>query len=179
LGNSAFTAYKNAGKRFLLVQSKPFYKREGRKADRGRGDKMKGRQQLRKEHVHFKPETYIGSYSEVHERTWIIENGKVALKTIAFIPAVLNLVEELIANAIQHGSRHPEAPIQLSINEGGTVTVTNEGLINLNDNAVPTVQHLLAVFGEEEIGSELYRRGRGAKLVNMFCRNFYVEMGSH
>jgi hypothetical protein len=41
----------------------------------------------------------------------------------------------------------------------------------------PTSLQLQTVFGEEDIGSELYRKGRGVKLVNIFSNQFIVEIG--
>lgn len=96
---------------------------------------MKVQKQLRKEHVHFKPESYIGSYEELHERMWIIENNRVVLKTVDFVPAMLKLCEELIINAVQHGRRDPSSHIQLIVGDNGTIAVINEGVVSFGELA--------------------------------------------
>lgn len=74
-------------------------------------------------------------------------------------------ISEVVANAIQHGSRGPEDPIRISVRaRGGALT------FEVLDTGV--------FVGPEEAASELSERGRGLELVALMMDEVELTPGS-
>ena len=100
-------------------------------------------QKTDKQHILDNPDTYIGSVENVDANLWVFEDasipenfGKIALKTIEYIPGLYKLFDEGIVNCRDHVIRMIQSnkidkklvtAIDISVSEDGTITMTNDG----------------------------------------------------
>jgi DNA topoisomerase-2 len=98
-------------------------------------------QKTDKQHILDNPDTYIGSVETIDSPMWIIneESNKIIEKTIQYIPGLFKLFDEGIVNCRDHVIRMktkvdaktenalPVTHIDISIEENGTITMTNDG----------------------------------------------------
>jgi len=101
------------------------------------------------EHILSTPDTYIGSIEEVDVESWILneDSSKIIEKNIKIIPGLFKLFDEAIVNCRDHFIRMVQAiksgqenciPVQnidISIQDDGTITMTNDG------NGIDIVEH--------------------------------------
>lgn len=87
-----------------------------------------------KEHVLDNPDTYIGSIELVQNKDWVYntENQSINLTSHEYIPGLYKLFDECLVNARDHVIRcqtkeNPVTYIHISIDDGGIITVTNDG----------------------------------------------------
>lgn len=93
-----------------------------------------------KQHILDNPDTYIGSIENVDATMWVFDepSGKIALRTIEYIPGLYKLFDEGIVNCRDHVIRmiqssstninaKPVSYIETSVSEDGTITMTNDG----------------------------------------------------
>jgi DNA topoisomerase-2 len=93
-----------------------------------------------KQHILDNPDTYIGSIENVDATMWVFDEptGKIALRTIEYIPGLYKLFDEGIVNCRDHVIRmiqasttnlnaKPVSYIETSVSEDGTITMTNDG----------------------------------------------------
>ena len=109
----------------------------------------KYQQKTDKGHILDNPDTYIGSIEQVDEILWILsEDGtKIIQKNIKYIPGLFKLFDEGIVNCRDHVIRMlqaisnnvenalPVTNIDISIQEDGTITMTNDG------NGIDVAEH--------------------------------------
>ena len=98
-------------------------------------------QKTDKQHILDNPDTYIGSVETIDSPMWIIneESNKIIEKTIQYIPGLFKLFDEGIVNCRDHVIRMktkvdaktenalPVTHIDITIEENGTITMTNDG----------------------------------------------------
>ena len=109
----------------------------------------KYQQKTDKQHILDNPDTYIGSVEEVDTDLWILneDGSKIVEKNIKYIPGLFKLFDEGIVNCRDHVVRMQQAVdnktenalpvsyIDISIEDDGTITMTNDG------NGIDVAQH--------------------------------------
>jgi len=154
-----------------------------------------------REHILELPDTYIGSIDTHKEDRWIFNEsvGRMAMSSVEFCPGFYKLFDEVLVNALDHRVRlmttlaggadvHPVKNIWVTI-EPDRITVRNDG------DGIPVEKHATEgmyvpemIFGhlltssnynkeeEKTIGG---KNGYGAKLANIFSKEFRVETLDH
>lgn len=109
----------------------------------------KYQQKTDREHILSNPDTYIGSVEEIDSDSWILNDSgtKIISKNIRYIPGLFKLFDEGIVNCRDHVVRMTQAVannvenslpvtyIDISIQEDGTIIMTNDG------NGIDVAQH--------------------------------------
>jgi len=109
----------------------------------------KYQQKTDKQHILDNPDTYIGSVEEIDSTQWILneDNTKIIEKQIRYIPGLFKLFDEGVVNCRDHVVRMlqaianeqenalPVTNIDISIDQDGTITMTNDG------NGIDVAQH--------------------------------------
>jgi DNA topoisomerase-2 len=109
----------------------------------------KYQQKTDKGHILDNPDTYIGSIEQVDETLWILseDGNKIIQKNIKYIPGLFKLFDEGIVNCRDHVIRMlqaiannvenalPVTNIDISIQEDGTIIMTNDG------NGIDVAEH--------------------------------------
>ena len=138
-----------------------------------------------------RPDTYIGDIEQTKEDMWIYDEDskKIIKQNIKYTPGLLKIFDEVLVNARDH-----------SINDLGCDTIKieynkEEGFISVFNNGsipIPIEEHKkhkvlipTMIFGEMLSGSNFDddkkrttggRNGYGAKLANIFSKEFNVEI---
>jgi DNA topoisomerase II len=154
-----------------------------------------------REHILELPDTYIGSVETHEESRWVFDEaaGKMVHRSVAFNPGFYKIFDEIIVNArdalvrsTTEAGRTAIKKIEImaaATQEGGLrISVTNDGDgIPIEEHPTEKVWVPELIFGhlltsgnynkEEEkiVGG---KNGYGAKLTNIFSRNFSVETRS-
>lgn len=141
------------------------------------------------EHVLKRPGMYCGNVNEEVYPTYIYENGKIVLKDIPQIPALLKLFDEIVSNsldeAIRTGFKYA-TKIKIEFAEDlGTVSVEDNGRglpIELNEQLkkwTPEVifTHLKAGSNFDDTNKDMLvgQYGVGGSLVPIFSRKFSID----
>jgi DNA topoisomerase-2 len=155
-----------------------------------------------KQHILDNPDTYIGSIENVDSTMWVFDEatGKIALRTIEYIPGLYKLFDEGIVNCRDHVIRmiqasstnihaKPVSYIETSVAEDGTITMTNDG------NGIDVAKHPEydiwipeLIFGhlrtstnynKEEQKIVGGKNGFGFKLVLIWSSYGYIETVDH
>lgn len=152
-------------------------------------------------HVLHRPDMYVGSTRRTSRDVFVVEDGKIILKSIKCAPAQERVVVEAISNAADNVIRSREArakvkTLAVDINpEEGSMWIQNDGL------TPPVVKHTRAdddepeevegmwipemVFGmlnagtnfdDEEERTAVGRNGCGVGLLNIFSKEFTLEI---
>ena len=109
----------------------------------------KYQQKTDKQHILDNPDTYIGSVEEIDSLQWILneDNTKIIEKSIRYIPGLFKLFDEGVVNCRDHVVRMlqaiangqdkalPVTNIEISIDQDGTITMTNDG------NGIDVAEH--------------------------------------
>tara|TARA_B100001540_G_scaffold69824_1_gene62921 strand:- start:12035 stop:15562 length:3528 start_codon:yes stop_codon:yes gene_type:complete len=154
------------------------------------------------EHIQSLPDTYIGSTEITKIRTYIYndETKKMFEKEISYIPGLLKIFDEVVVNAIDHSQRlkmetkkdvKPVKNIKVNINkETGIIKIFNDG------NGIDIEKHKdynniwipELIFGElltstnyDKTEEKTWggKNGFGAKLTNIFSKEFIIETVDH
>ncbi|CAD25222.1 DNA TOPOISOMERASE II [Encephalitozoon cuniculi GB-M1] len=141
------------------------------------------------EHILLRPDTYIGSVEKEAQEmyVWDEENGRMVYKSIEYVPGLYKIFDEIIVNAADNKIRDPKMDvIKVSIDpEGNEISVYNNGKgipvrIHKEENVyVPELifGNLLTSsnYNDDEKKVTGGRNGYGAKLCNIFSKEFVVE----
>lgn len=156
-------------------------------------------------HIIELPDSYIGSIEPTLLKTYIYDNDskKMVEKDINYIPGLLKIFDEIIVNAIDHGMRLKSEEnagkenikhiknIKVSINkETGWIEVFNDGNgidvekhSNYNDIWIPELifGELLTSTNYDKEEEKIWggKNGFGAKLTNIFSKEFNIETIDH
>ena len=154
-----------------------------------------------REHILELPDTYIGSIDTHKECRWIWDEGsnRMCWKEVMYCPGFYKLFDEVLVNALDHrvrllttsagaGDVNPVKNIWVTL-ESGRITVKNDG------DGIPTGKHDKEgihvpemIFGhlltssnynkeeEKTIGG---KNGYGAKLANIFSKEFRIDTVDH
>lgn len=148
------------------------------------------------EHILLRPDTYIGS-TEMHTQmlwVWNKEKQKMVQRNITFVPGLYKIFDEILVNAADVKARekekspNPMTCIKIEISkENNRISVFNDGEgipVEMHKEMNIYVPHM--IFGElltsdnyddEEDRITGGRNGFGAKLTNIFSKEFCVQCG--
>eukprot|EP00808_Paulinella_micropora_P013381 g49991.t1 len=157
-----------------------------------------------REHVLLRPEPYLGSMQSVTSQQWVWDENaqQIVSREISFVPALLQIFEEILVNAADNVHRGKGKKkmtyMRVTIDRANNVcTVTIDRANNIctveNDGAaIPITKHATEkiyipelIFGHLLTSSnyddskERYgggRHGYGAKLTNIFSSHFSVHI---
>lgn len=143
-----------------------------------------------REHVLLRPDTYIGDIEKTKEEMWIWNNEKekMVFKNIKYTPGFLKIFDEILVNARDATVTNKQCDsIDVNCNmEDGSITIKNNGSIPVEEHPKHKVMVPSMIFGEMLSGSNFDdnerrttggRNGYGAKLANIFSKQFIVEIG--
>lgn len=145
-------------------------------------------------HVYDAPDTYAGSDEKSPDKLPLMEDEIIEFKDTEIIPVIYKMFDEIIVNARDQRERlkdikgsHQVTEIKVNINEEtGEISVYNNG------DSIKVQKHSSGVYNAELIFGKLltsgnYKKGQkrivggkngyGAKIVNIFSKEFYVENG--
>lgn len=157
-----------------------------------------------RDHIYQIPDTYIGSVEATQLDTFLFddESKRMVKKTITYVPGLYKIFDEVIVNATDHAMRlaadvkakkegvTPMKVIKVNIDkETGYIEVMNDGDgIDVEDHPTYHVPVPQLIFGElltstnYDPGEEKLwggKNGYGAKLTNIFSKEFVVETIDH
>lgn len=158
-----------------------------------------------KNHILSLPDTYIGSCELTLLKLYLLDNDtkKMVEREITYVPGLLKIFDEIIVNAIDHSMRlKSEAKdgkenikhtknIKVSINKStGHITVYNDGdgidiekHTTYNDIWIPELifGELLTSTNYDKNEEKVWggKNGYGAKLTNIFSKEFTIETVDH
>ncbi|ADM11320.1 DNA topoisomerase II [Encephalitozoon intestinalis ATCC 50506] len=141
------------------------------------------------EHILLRPDSYIGSVEKEMQQmyVWDEDNSKMVFKNIEYVPGLYKIFDEIIVNAADNKIRDPKMNvIKVSIDpEKNEISVYNNGRgipvrIHKEENVyVPELifGNLLTSsnYNDDEKKVTGGRNGYGAKLCNIFSKEFIVE----
>jgi DNA topoisomerase-2 len=153
---------------------------------------LKDRYQRKTQHEHIllRPDSYIGSVEITEKELWVKEpeNTKMKKKTIAYVPGLYKIFDEILVNAADNYKRDNKTNvIKVEINkETGFLSVFNNGMgipVEIHEEEKIYIPEM--IFGELLTGSNFDdneqkvtggRNGFGAKLTNIYSKTFWVEV---
>eukprot|EP00967_Tisochrysis_lutea_P091945 scaffold132354_cov32-Tisochrysis_lutea.AAC.4 len=155
------------------------------------------------QHILQRPDTYVGSIESVSADVWVFdkEAGRMRQRKLSYVPGLYKIFDEILVNAADNKQRDASmSEIRIEINqEAGRVSVMNNGkgipvVIHKEHNIyVPelifgtpctlsgrtggSARHLLTSsnYNDDQKKVTGGRNGYGAKLANIFSREFIVE----
>lgn len=145
-----------------------------------------------KEHILTRPETYIGSIEKEIKSIFVakdyqedIRNTKMEYKEVSYSPGFIKLFDEIITNASDHAIRTNKVSYIKVVIDNGTISIENDGPgipVVIHDKEKIYVPELIfghLLTGENYDDSEERflggRNGYGAKLTNIFSKEFIIE----
>lgn len=141
------------------------------------------------EHILLRPDTYIGSTEPLTQAMFVLDSAaeRIVQREITYTPGLYKIFDEIVVNAADNKQRDPNMDrMEVKIDpEEGTISVLNNG------KGIPVVMHKehgcfvpTLIFGHLLTGSNFDdnekkttggRNGYGAKLANIFSKEFIVE----
>ena len=140
-----------------------------------------------RQHIYDTPDTYVGGIDVINEVLPIKDGDKIVFKEIEYIPALLNIFNEILVNARDQivrlqGQEGPNiiqvSQIKINFNEDNSITIQNDGNgITVKKHEKEKIYIPQLIFGEL-LTSSNYKKdekrivggknGYGAKLSNIF-----------
>ena len=141
------------------------------------------------EHVLRRPGMYIGSVSEQTESLWLYDDMRnhMVQREARYIPGLYKIFDEILVNALDNLQRDPGTnQIDVTLDpKSGRVSVTNTGrgiAVRMHESEGVWVPELVlgslytgSNFDDREVRTVGGRHGFGAKLTNIFSREFEVD----
>ena len=159
---------------------------------------MEYQKKSQREHILLRPEPYVGSMQEDTRDQWTVDagTGRMQLRSVTYIPALLHLYDEILVNAADNAHRNTATArmSRIDIDIAASSSSSSAPLITVrNDGAcIPTVLHPTEgcyvpelIFGHLLTSSNYDdsqqrftggRHGFGAKLTNILSSAFSVEL---
>lgn len=154
------------------------------------------------EHIQSLPDTYIGSTEFTKIKTYIYDDTdkKMVEKEITYIPGLLKIFDEVVVNAIDHSMRLKSEKkenikhvknIKITIDKTtGKISIFNDGNgidihkhSEYNDIWIPELifGELLTSTNYDKTQEKTWggKNGFGAKLTNIFSKEFIIETIDH
>ena len=151
-----------------------------------------------RQHIYDTPDTYVGGIDKINEVLPILNDNKIIFKEIEYIPALLNIFNEILVNArdqivrLQGKSDNniiQVSQIKINFNEDNSITIQNDGNgITVKKHEKEKIYIPQLIFGEL-LTSSNYKKdekrivggknGYGAKLANIFSQEFTIETVDH
>ena len=142
------------------------------------------------EHILLRPDTYIGSVETRTQALWVYNEDnpeKFVNKVINYVPGLFKIFDEIVVNAADNYRRDPTMnKFEVAIDEvSGSIKVWNNGSgipVELHKDErvyVPELifGHLLTSSNYDDNEKKITggRNGFGAKLSNIFSKEFIIE----
>ncbi|KAH0559944.1 DNA topoisomerase 2 [Trichoglossum hirsutum] len=141
------------------------------------------------EHILKRPDTYIGSVERTDSQMWVYnsQSQSMELRSVSVVPGLYKIFDEILVNAADNKQRDKNMDaIKVTINrEKGEISVWNNGRgipIEVHDKEgiyIPEMifGHLLTSSNYDDDQEKVTggRNGYGAKLCNIFSREFVLE----
>ncbi|KCV68037.1 DNA topoisomerase II, partial [Fonticula alba] len=140
------------------------------------------------DHVLHRPDSYIGSVLTVQQPMWVAgDDLRLENRIVSFVPGLYKIFDEILVNAADNKVRDPRMDkLQVNIDaKEGLITVYNNGAgVPVEIHKTEQVYIPEMVFGHLLTGSNFDdnekkttggRNGYGAKLANIFSREFIIE----
>ena len=141
------------------------------------------------EHILLRPDTYVGSCEKTEALAWVYDKdaNKLVQRQMSFVPGLYKIFDEILVNATDNKVRDPTmVTLRVDIDQAeGVIRVFNDG------NGIPVEMHKEeGVYVPELIFGHLLtssnyddnekkvtggRNGYGAKLANIFSKEFVIE----
>ena len=151
-----------------------------------------------RQHIYDTPDTYVGGIDKINEVLPILNDNNIVFKEIEYIPALLNIFNEILVNArdqivrLQGKSDNniiQVSNIKINFNEDNSITILNDGNgITVKEHEKEKIYIPQLIFGEL-LTSSNYKKGEkrivggkngyGAKLANIFSQEFTIETVDH
>lgn len=140
-----------------------------------------------REHVILRPEMYVGNVSkETRSMHLYDDDGKIYFDKVSSVPALLKIIEEVVANAIDeaHKGRCDRISVKISPDRK-TVTVKDNGAgIPVGDHPEENIPTPEVVFTRLRSGSNFYNDetatlglfGVGVSLTTFLCEHLKVRI---
>ena len=144
-----------------------------------------------REHVLLRPDMYVGSLEPQEEKMWVYdeENDTIVEKMITYSPGLYKIFDEVLVNAADHSKNHDTVnKFDFGIDiETGIISVRNNGPgIAVAEHKEHKCYVPELIFGHLMTGSNFNdkedvnrttggRNGYGAKLTNIYSKEFTVE----
>ena len=153
------------------------------------------RSHTHEEHIYKVPDTYIGSAEEDTIPCLVLSDDKTKIirEDTKIVPGLYKVFDEVLVNALDHHTRmsgkrpeHPMTKIQITANqETGAISILNDGMgIDIVEHPDQKVWVPEMIFGKlltstnydkDEKKFTGGKNGYGAKLANIFAKEFIVE----
>ena len=141
------------------------------------------------DHILRRPDSYIGSVVPDAIDTWKLAGEKFERTRVTLAPGLLKIFDEILVNAIDQHTLHPKKVTRIDVTVGDTsITVRNNGdgiPIKMHDKEkvwIPELifGHLLTSSNYDDSKERTTggRNGYGAKLTNVFSKEFRVTVVS-
>lgn len=139
------------------------------------------------EHIRKRVGMYAGSPAlEEHEEfVYSIENNKMELQTISYIPALIKIISEAIDNVVDEHNRNPKKinELKLSIKDDEIIIADNGGIpVQLHSEFGKYVPEIIfgtlrsgSNYSDEDAQSLIGTNGLGIKMCNVLSEYFIVE----
>uniref|UniRef100_A0A7S3VQX9 DNA topoisomerase 2 n=1 Tax=Dunaliella tertiolecta TaxID=3047 RepID=A0A7S3VQX9_DUNTE len=139
------------------------------------------------EHILLRPDTYIGSTEKQQQQLWVHDGDRMVLQSIGYVPGLYKIFDEILVNAADNKVRDPSMDtVRVTIDEvNSCITIWNNGHgvpveIHKEENVyVPELifGHLLTSSNYDDDEKKITggRNGYGAKLANIFSKEFVIE----
>jgi len=142
------------------------------------------------EHILKRPDTYVGSLEKETTKQWVLDESKTSMiqRDIEHIPALDKIFDEILVNAIDQSTVDSTVDtIKVTINrEANEICVSNNGKgISVERHETENTYIPEMIFGElltssnyddDEKRTVGGRNGYGAKLANIFSKEFDLEV---
>jgi len=141
------------------------------------------------EHILQRPDTYVGSIEAVTGEMWVMDEAQMRMvhKKISYVPGLYKIFDEIVVNAADNKQRDKDmTELRIDIDrEANRVSVYNNGKgIPISIHKEHNIYVPELIFGNLLTSSNYNdgqkkvtggRNGYGAKLCNIFSKEFVVE----
>ncbi|KAI9351589.1 DNA topoisomerase [Zopfochytrium polystomum] len=143
-----------------------------------------------REHILLRPDTYVGSVERQTGPMWVNDGGAdLSYRVVSWVPGLYKIFDEILVNAADNKVRDPAMDtIKITVDrEAGSISVYNNGRgIPIEFHSKENMHVPELIFGnlltssnydDSELKVTGGRNGFGAKLCNIFSKEFIVETG--
>ena len=145
--------------------------------------------QTQLEHILLRPDTYIGSIESETDKIWVFseETKRMEFRNVSFVPGLYKIFDEILVNAADNRQRDAKMnslKVEISVEEG-SISVYNNGQgipVSMHKEHKCYVPELIfgqlltsSNYNDSEKKTTGGRNGYGAKLANIFSKEFIVE----
>ncbi len=141
------------------------------------------------EHILLRPDTYIGSVERITQSMWVYDKMQECMinRPLSFVPGLFKIFDEILVNAADNKIRDPNMDtLRVDIDRvAGQISIFNNGRgIPVEMHPIENVWVPELIFGHLLTSSNYNddqkkvvggRNGYGAKLCNIFSKEFILE----